>query len=435
MQILIDGYNLSKPRGTGVANYGNNLASIISQEGHQVGILFPYQSTSYYRSLLSSIQVCLNQVPNLKKYKLLFYFLEAITFQYYIKDEPIKTDLVINKESKVDLSQYRFFFKESIFEFAHIFFKLTNQLLPIKVPQDIDIVHWTYPIPIQAINKPNVYTIHDLVPIWLPHTTLDDKEFYINSISKICQKSSKIVAISKNTKKDLCNIFDLSKNKIFVSWQSTNLVNSQFYSITMQEKILESYHLNKQNYFIFVGNIEPKKNVRRLIQAYLVSNVEQPLVIIGSQAWKSEQELAQLKELQEIQESVPNKSARSLNQVWFLDYLSQQDMMTLLVNARALTFPSLYEGFGLPVLEAMELGVPVLTSNTSSLPEVGGDAVIYVDPYNIEDISSGIVQLATNDELCQQLSNKGLARAKNFTVDIYKQRMLELYNSIYYEFI
>jgi glycosyltransferase involved in cell wall biosynthesis len=476
MYILIDGYNLSKAKGTGVANYGKQLARMLSQAGHEVGIIFPYNfkfkgiKDKNLKPLLASIDFNSGTVPELKSRKLsiILYTLQALLNQYKLKEIPINQELVIPKYPQNSLSEYRILYKNAIFQLAHAFFNLTNQLLPVKVPSNVDLVHWTYPIPIQAVNKPNIYTIHDLVPMRLPYTTLDDKKFYAKSMAKICQKASKIVTVSNHTKKDLCNFFNVSESKVFVSWQSTDITDYAPQSFFVQKNTLKSYKLFRGSYFIFIGNVEPKKNVKRLIQAYLVSNVSEKLIIVGSKAWKSDEELAQFNAIKDNNKTGNNnhidtidqeksiifgskewKRKRELDQLYeikhsqkthgntgiankikFLEYLPQQEMVTLLANARALIFPSLYEGFGLPVLEAMELGVPVLTSNTSSLPEVAGDAALYVNPYNIEEISLGIHKLSIDDELCQKLSDAGLKRAQKFNTSLYQQKMIDFYESI-----
>ena len=447
MQILIDGYNLSMPKGTGVANYGKNLAEILSQAGHEVGIIFPYKlknSTAKNKTLqplLASVEINSTTIPDLNSRKVLagLYGLQAFLKLYQIKELLINKELVIPKEAGSLLSQYRIFYKDAIFQLANAYFRVTNQLLPIRVPREIDVVHWTYPIPIYAFNKPNIYTIHDLVPMRLPYTTLDDKDFYIKSLYKIIRKASKIIAVSNHTKQDLGYFFNVSDQKIFVSWQSSKTLETQpslssahnpniFYSL-VQNNLLQNKQFTKNNYFIFLGNIEPKKNIKRLIQAYVMSNVNQELIIVGARAWKSDEELSQL---DKFRESGGNQ-AKMANQVRLMEYLPKDEMITLLANARALFFPSLYEGFGLPVLEAMQLGVPVLTSNTSSLPEVGGDAVLYVDPYDIKDISYGIFRLAIDDRLCQELSQKGMMRAEKFSLSSYQERMSDFYKSFFLE--
>lgn len=437
MYVLIDGYNLSKRKATGVGNYGKNLAYVLSMSQNEVGIIFPYnlsnkiKESEYLNSLLTSIEVSSGNVTKLKSRKLLiiWHFLQSFLNQYSLKEVLINPELVIPKDSQSLSFKHRILYKNAIFQFAHAYFQLTNQLLPIKVPDEVDLVHWTYPIPIRAVNKHNIYTIHDLVPMRLPYTTLDNKKYYVKSMAKICQKASKLVAVSNNTKEDLRNFFQVCKEKVFVSWQSTDIANYPLCSSWLQDNILQFYQLARGDYFIFIGNIEPKKNIKRLIQAYLVSNVSQKLIIVGSRAWKSKEELKELSKIKKDEQKTGGET-KMVNKIRLMEYLPREEMITLLANARALLFPSLYEGFGLPVLEAMQLGVPVLTSNVSSLPEVGGDAVLYVDPYSIEDISLGIHKLSNDDEICQNLIEKSINKATEFSTASYQKRMVEFYDSL-----
>ncbi|WP_260929707.1 glycosyltransferase family 4 protein [Novosphingobium sp. 9] len=156
------------------------------------------------------------------------------------------------------------------------------------------------------------------------------------------------------------------------------------------------------------------------MEAYLASQVDVPLLIIGAQAWKSEQELKVLQ-----QEGEVGKKARK--RVVQLPYVPFSMLVTLIRGARGVLFPSLYEGFGLPALEAMVLGTPVLCSNTASLPEIVGDAALTVDPYDPTAICSGIRTLCGDADLRAELSRKGLAQAELFSPEAYRARLDEMY--------
>jgi glycosyltransferase involved in cell wall biosynthesis len=193
-------------------------------------------------------------------------------------------------------------------------------------------------------------------------------------------------------------------------------------------------------YFLFFGAIEPKKNVGRLIEAYLAAQSPHPLVIVGKQAWKSEEELRLLFEdsarLFDIEGGriTPDRGGQIAlrrpelgRRIILLDYAPFRLLVSLIRGARAVLFPSLYEGFGLPALEAMSLGVPVLTSNTASLPEVVGDAAIQVDPYDVQALAEGIRALDADAELRARLSLAGPKQAEAFSVERYDRRLAALY--------
>ena len=160
----------------------------------------------------------------------------------------------------------------------------------------------------------------------------------------------------------------------------------------------------KRDYILFVGTLQPRKNIERLVEAFSkLKNKELELVIVGKKGWQYEEILA-----------APSKFGVS-ERVKFLDFVENKDLPSLYKNALCFVLPSLYEGFGLPVLEAMKFGCPVLTSNVSSLPEAGGDAAIYFDPTSAEDIAKSL-QLVINDEgLRKEMIKKGYNQVKKFS--------------------
>jgi glycosyltransferase involved in cell wall biosynthesis len=180
------------------------------------------------------------------------------------------------------------------------------------------------------------------------------------------------------------------------------------------------FGLGWKNYFLYFGAIEPKKNLARIIEGHLASGARAPLVVIGGRAWLSDKETALLKT---VQQRLKNADSRILQ----LDYLPYNMLMTLVRGARATLFPSLYEGFGLPVLESMLLGTAVLTSTAGSLPEVAGHAALLVDPYDANAISAGIRRLDADGDLRGELETRGREQAARFSEAAYQARLRELY--------
>src|SRR5262249_41613139 len=156
-----------------------------------------------------------------------------------------------------------------------------------------------------------------------------------------------------------------------------------------------TFGLGLQDYLLFYGALEPKKNVRRLIDAYLISGVEVPLVMVADGGWQKGAHL-QPRARQCGSEQGGKPSPRRVHR---LDYVSRSNLVTLIRGARAVVFPSLYEGFGLPVLEAMTLGTPVVASRESSLPEIAGDTALLVDPYDTDHIAKAITTIANDADL------------------------------------
>ena len=218
------------------------------------------------------------------------------------------------------------------------------------------------------------------------------------------------MTVSESTKKDIIELFNYPEEKIHVTYQPTIFRKID----STNNNILEKYQLEKNNYILFVGAIEPKKNVQRIIEAYQQLKLKQPLVIIGKKAWLWQEELKNI----------------NTSSVILLDYVSKQELQYFYQGATCFIFPSLYEGFGLPVLEAMSFGTPVITSNISSLPEVAGDAALYVDPYNTQDIAEKLNSLINNNELREKLAKAAQQRAKIFTMEKYLQKIAEIYQNL-----
>lgn len=166
----------------------------------------------------------------------------------------------------------------------------------------------------------------------------------------------------------------------------------------------EKYKINKK-YILFVGTLQPRKNIVRLIEAFSKIHHQQQLnlVIVGKKGWMYE----------EILEAPKQYGIE--NQIKFLEFVPDEDLSLLYKNALCFVLPSLYEGFGLPVLEAMTQGCPVITSNVSSLPEAGGDAALYVDPEDVDDIAAKMQSLVKDEELRKTLIEKGYKQVKKFS--------------------
>ena len=182
---------------------------------------------------------------------------------------------------------------------------------------------------------------------------------------------------------------------------------------------------------MFFGALEPKKNVGRLIEAYLASGVDVPLVLVSGEGWHNESENTLLEELRENEPgSTGLNRTRLKRRVRRFRYVRPSTLITLIRGARAVVFPSLYEGFGLPVLEAMTLGTPVVTSRESSLPEIAGDAALLVDPYDADDIARAITTIVNDTDLRAEFSRRGRLQAAKFSVERYRKRVEALYASL-----
>jgi glycosyltransferase involved in cell wall biosynthesis len=213
-----------------------------------------------------------------------------------------------------------------------------------------------------------------------------------------------IISISHHTKYDMLKHFKIPEDKIKV----IHLAANECYKPLKEDeiyKINEKYSLNHP-YILYVGGLEPKKNIPTLLKAFYKlkkHDVNHKLVITGEKRWN----------YKSIFETIDKLNLQK--EVIFTGYIPDEDLPALYNAADLFVYPSLYEGFGLPPLEAMACGTPVITSNTSSLPEVVGDAGIMVNPYDIDELTNKMYKVLTNEGLTEELSKKGLERAKLFS--------------------
>ena len=229
---------------------------------------------------------------------------------------------------------------------------------------------------------------------------------------KLCQRADAVIAISENTKNDIIKIYNISPEKIKVIYPG---ITGRFHKIQNQEilkKVKEKYHLPEE-FILFLGNLEPRKNIESLIQAVGISKSLPTLVVAGGKGWKYE--------------SIYNAAKKYRNKIHFIGYIDSEDKPALYALAKIFAYPSFYEGFGLPPLEAMACETPVVVSHTSSLPEVVADAGIQIDPYDINDLRHALEELNNNPTLQKHLSQKGLIQSKKFSWQYNAESLLKIF--------
>ena len=278
----------------------------------------------------------------------------------------------------------------------------------------------------------NIYTIHDLVPLRLPHTTLDEKKFFLNTVREIARRADRIVTVSEASRTDIVEMLGVSPDRVINTYQSVHIPEAMLMRAESDvARDLETFFdLGLKEYFLFVGAIEPKKNVARLVDAYASSGSRFPLVIVGAPAWQYESVVKKIADERFLTYRVADGVITPHRRVRQLAYLPFPRLIALMRGARAVLFPSLYEGFGLPVLEAMLAGAPVLTSNVASLPEIAGGAALLINPYDVDDLAAGIRALDNDEGLRVDLVAKGRERARHFAPERYKERLSQLYRDL-----
>lgn len=415
INILIDGYNLLLKDGTGIKTYASTLAKSLRLLGANIYLLSDSPNPPSRDPILSEV-LLFDDKDEKTKSNFLLRFVRSLLYSKARFLE--RQNVVVDKELDYVAGNLNSQDCYSIARAKKRILGLTYKIVPSK---KIHVWHATYPIPISIKGAKKITTIHDLIPLKLPYTTLDDKKLYFRVVRDSLKESAMIIVPSENTKKDILNIFDFDPLKIFVTYESVDIrfipSNPELISPSLNKR----FRLTFKKYILFVGAIEPKKNIGRLIDAYSLIDTDMPLVIVGKKAWLWEKEIGKLEAI--FGKSFPKR-------VRLLEHVSKDELSYLYAGAYCLVFPSLYEGFGLPALEAMTAGCPVITSNISSLPEVCGNAALYVDPYDVNDIRNKIEQLIAKPDLREELSALGKKRAEIFSMDKYSKRVYESYRSI-----
>lgn len=264
------------------------------------------------------------------------------------------------------------------------------------------------------IRKPDlktVITVHDLGSEYLPKTHQLKQRLYLSYMQRYQLKgATKIIAVSNATKEDLVKKIGIKENKIEVVYEG---YNRKLFKPTKADALVSSLI----PYFLFVGTVQPRKNLERLIKAFKKYDGSENLVIVGQRGWLAD-EIYKLPKQLGIEKRIK-----------FLGRVEDRDLPALYSGAIALTFPSLFEGFGLPILEAQACGCPVLTSSVSSMPEVAGKGAIFVDPYNIDDIVKGMRRIM-NNELRIKLKKEGLENIKRFSWEKCAAQTLKVFEEL-----
>jgi glycosyltransferase involved in cell wall biosynthesis len=419
VKVLIDGYNLQLPQGTGIKTYGLSLIQALNEMGANVDVLL---GRGGYKGneILDEVYFFDNIDQDQNLLVLLKGLLKTASGPLYRakRRKPSNNYVVKRGQYSDDFLKYATSFNlPQCYDLANGIYKKLNITTQISASEKLDIWHATYPLPIKIRGTQKITTIHDLIPLRLPYATLDDKENFYFKVRDALKESAVTITVSEHSKQDLLTYFDVDPDRIVVTYQPIALQPLQVSKEDVAFSI-KRFGLSYQNYLLFVGAIEPKKNVGRLLDAYAALNTDLPLVIVGKKGWLWENEIGKLSYLLD---------SDSPKQVRLLEYVSTDSLRYLYRGAYCLVFPSLYEGFGLPPIEAMNFGCPVVTSNVSCLPEVCGNAALYVDPYDVRDIKAKLEEILGDKALRDRLAIAGRQVAKNFSMENYLKRLHSAY--------
>lgn len=292
-------------------------------------------------------------------------------------------------------------------------------LVPQLKKHEIELFHGLsneLPKGIHKSGIPSVATIHDLIFMRYPEFYKPlDRKIYFKKVKYACHSADKIIAISRQTKNDIETFFHVPPEKVALIYQPVAPV---FFEKQNTSAIREKYHL-PEKFILSVGTLEPRKNQLALLQALHSSEIRVSVVFVGKQTAPY---------MAEIQKFINENEMES--QVKFLSNIPEADLAALYQTAIFSVYISVFEGFGLPVIESMACGCPVITSSVSVLPETAGDAAVLCNPAKVEEIAQKVALLLENEPFRKEITEKGKQRATLFHPENYAQKLISLYTEI-----
>ena len=298
---------------------------------------------------------------------------------------------------------------------------------------DIDIYHGLsneIPLDIHKSGIQSVVTIHDIIFERYPEQySKIDVEIYKRKFKYACDHADNVIAISEQTKKDIMEFYKTPGEKITVCYQSCNPAFAQPVSEKIRQQIKVKYSLPEQ-YFLYVGSIIERKNLLGICKAfYLLRNdMKTPLVVIGD-GTKYKQQVKDFIKQNGLEKQIIFLSENPLAKI-ASSFLKAEDFPAIYQSAIAMIYPSFFEGFGIPVLEALWSRLPVITSNVSSLPEAGGEGACYVNPNSAEEIAEGMKKILADKSFAETMKEKGWQHAQKFTQQKSATDVMRVYESL-----
>jgi glycosyltransferase involved in cell wall biosynthesis len=431
-RIWMDGFGLSIANGTGIATYARNLAATLRGAGFETGLL-------YGRPIRAEGDAAAREIA--------FFDAELrpppIWFQAMAQAWPQRARRlgergVVDRRLHAGGGAGRRF-SPAMVPPGHALWNANDmharalwrfgigralgrpRLMPVRVAgaPPPALMHWTHLHPIRLAGARNIATLHDAIPLRMPWVALDDKKGWQACAEAVAREFAHIVTVSEHSRRDLIALLGLPEEKITNTWQAVPPPDHGFDHRMSRERIAAAYGLEEKGYHLCLGSVDPRKNLARLLDAYMSTGIARPLILVGGKSAGAAPELRLLTEA---------GGTSSLDgRVRHLGYLPREDVAMLVRHARTLCFPSLYEGFGLPAVEAMLEGTAVLTSNVSSLPEVVGDAALMVDPTDTRALAEALLALDGDDALRGRFEAAGPPRAAFFSPERHAARLAGVY--------
>lgn len=371
LTVWLDSRNIGRSGGTGVATYVQGVQTCLTRMGFHVQYLWDHDPAD-------------GSTPPNSSWQRIVRFLKACL--------PVR----LIRRQQEDITGRSYPYISDIYRIAHIHFQIWKRLLWLHGTQPPDIMFWTYPLPVLVKNTINIVTVHDLIPITHPHLTGINPRRLQRLLTQLVAQADIVVTVSETVRQQIIEIFDIPASRV------VNLYQLAGVTATERQQLATAPVVAPAGCFICIGRVEKRKNIERLVEAHARSGTERPLVLLGPDG-----------------DDMPDFNPRTpCQQVIRVPWCSRESLLRSLANAHALVFPSLAEGFGLPIVEAMALGVPVMTSRGGATEEIADGAALLVDPYDVQDIADVIGRLARMQPDAPQweaLRQDGMKRAEVFT--------------------
>ncbi|MDZ4840769.1 MAG: glycosyltransferase family 1 protein [Hyphomicrobium aestuarii] len=428
--IVFDGRNLLLNRGTGIKTYTRHLIEAARALDHRAELLVatnqrvPAEAEIDLQTLLNAIE---GERSRDVRMKVAAHFLFGAPFSQKLASMGIDAS---NVQLPATLRPFdKIHAGTALFDTANYQLNRLGQPLTVRLDSNASLFHATHATPLRIASMANIYTIHDIVPLRAPTLTLDNKKIFRATVTSLCRTADHIVTVSEFSRRDIIALTGIEENRITNTYQSVELP-AEFLTSSedaLSQELEQFFGLELGKYFLFVGAIEPKKNLTRLIEAYAASGSRTPLVLVVDLGWQYDEIVKAINDERFLTYAIKGDEITPRRRVRRLGFVPLGRLVSLYRGARAFLFPSVYEGFGLPVVEAMIAGAPVLTSNTTSLAEIAREAALLVDPYDSEAMANAIHRLDMDADLRAELSSRGRKNAQRFDKESYQRALASLY--------
>lgn len=423
----MDGFGLSIVGGTGIATYARGLAGALAGSGLGLGLLYGRPIPPRGEPMAREIAFFDSQTRLTRP--LLRRLLGVLGPQ---RAWPVPETGAVDRSLRSAALHRTFSTAEvpacdalwnaqDLFGRAVVNMRLRRRLLQVEARGGAPpaLMHWTHLHGLRLRGAANVYTIHDAIPLRMPWATLDNKAIWLAGARAVIRSAEHIVTVSEHARRDLISLLGIPEERITNTYQAVAPPAEALPEAMSRARLAATFGLEHRGYHLSLASVDPRKNLARLLDAYAATGIARPLILVGGKSANAAPELRLLTEADGTQ----SRDGR----VRHLGYLPRADVDLLIRHARSLVFPSLYEGFGLPAVEAMLAGTAVLTSNVSALPEVVGDAALTVAPTDTRALAEALLALDGDDTLRARLEAAGPARAALYSPERHAARVAAVY--------